>query len=1548
MPVASLEDIASVETASGSASFDDVAEILPQEKIVAEPGFPYRRPQPPKPKTGIADIRQIESVVPSESERTFVKDEMAKPNLGPLGPTPDYKLLPDMPKPPVPSGLRPNAPLESPAFRLAADVGEATPGLQSIIGGTEEAVKGARRIKGDFPWSQGFDKRYAQGASEIFRGGMEAGTPLMGAGLARGTLPLLRTAAMVGTGGLVQPLVEKGARGLGFGEGTSALAGDVAGILGGAWAGRAPFGKPTAEIPRTAEAPPGVMPETPIAPPAEAAAPPSTPSMEELQAMRDQLLGENTKLKAKAATSSQIPFEQAPPPGAASVETVAPSKPLWEMNPAELDAAHAQAKGADDQLLVNLFGDANAKLYNKLQRTANTSNDPARADVAAGQIEQMEQQLTEEQRNKLYGIGETGPTPDEIHGYRKALGQVDTTSPEALGDSLKWATTKVGTNPDPLQMTPEQRVSYAQLRHGYEQAGNLGYDPRVVSRGAIAGAGERFNDPNDAQYMLEHFLNKGKTSEPSSQQLPEAPWNPPASSPAGPAPISPDNLKYLTDDQLLSAADKGNHLGDIAEEFTKRYPEFNPRRTVWNGLTYFNRGDESGKTFDTALEAFHALVDEARGLKTIDVQAEPSELPEAPWAQRALPPSSGPVSISPERQATQGGALQIPAGARQYLQNMMGRGQQPQATPTPPAAPEFDTVAQGLKREWIDKFAPLAKLEEMSPVPTDFSAYVAARNFAGRMGKVENRLNELRDILPERSAMPSDYKTSPYGLNPEWGGNPDLKAMTELGTLDRHEELFNRLPGYQTPEGDTLATIQQKRAALEQQLGPQKTADLQGRLDRLYDYQRKILEQVKDAGVISQESFDAITAAGRNEKYLPLQRIAYIEDQLDKSMNTGSTAFSVASQNLVREIKGSSQELLDPIQGVVRNTIKAVNLIERNIVAKKMADLSQRPEYQSLVKPLRGQQAPPRGMDGFSVLENGVKKRYAVPQEVADAMKGMNAEKIDFATRWAAKSASALRAGATSLNPPFLVANALRDFQTATVASKVGFTPLDWVKGFAEAVNPGSDYKRFLESGGSFSGIFQQQKSLPHTVSALTQSGTARVLHIIANPIELLRTASEAVEMAPRLGVFKRSLAQGTSDLEAGYNARNATVDFSRVGDMMKTVNMWVPFLNARTQGTLNFFGAIKDRPVSSTFKLGVLVGLPIVATNIWNHEKYPEVIKDIAEYEKDNNFILVLGDKKDQTGHYSQVVKIPKGEVQAFAGPLENYIDFMREQDHKSYSKLAMETASNISPVPFEREGHFDTSKLLGGIIPPTPKAAIEGAFNKNFFTGRPIVPDRIERTGASLENQYTKDTPSGFVKAAKGLATVGLPVSPMKLQNAMTTQFGGLGRSISEPSKALANWGGRFAAAKGGEVEQKEFQKLNVAKEAVGNVNLDVSRQAETIFDTVNKEPIATRRAKLQELLSPLKPEASETEKLDRAKLTNELEKVIKRRVTDETAFDRSFLQKPIDVRAGYLMNRLRDTPPAEQRQLFDKWKEKGFITERVDKEMGDIATREMEAKK
>lgn len=1447
MPVANLEDIASVEPASGSASLDDVAEVLPQEKIATEPGFPYRRPQTPKPKTGIADIRQIESVIPSESERNFVKDEMAKPNLGILGPTPDYKL-PDMPKPPVPSGLRPNAPLESPAFRLAADVGEATPGLQSIIGGTEEAVKGARRVKGDFPWSQGFDKRYAQGASEIFRGGMEAGTPLMGAGLARGTLPLLRTAAMVGTGGLVQPLVEKGARGLGFGEGTSALAGDVAGILGGTLVGRAPFGKASAEIPRASEAPPGVMPETPIAqpiepvaPPAEAAAPPSTPSMEELLAMRDQLLGENAKLKAKAGTLSQVPFEQAPPPGAASAESVAPSKPLWEMNPAELDAAHAQAKGADDQLLVNLFGDANAKLYNKLQRTANTSNDPARADVASGQIEQMEQQLTEEQRNKLYGIGETGPTPDEIQGYRKALGQVDTTSPEALGDSLKWATTKVGTNSDPLQMTPEQRVSYAQLRHGYEQAGNLGYDSRVVSRGAITGAGERFNDPNDAQYMLEHFLHKGKTSESSSQQLPEAPWNPP---PAAPPP--------------------------------------------------------------------------------------------------------GPAPVSPEREATQSGALQIPAGARQFLQNMMGRGQQPQGTPAPPAAPEFDTVAQGLKREWIDKFAPLAKLEEISPVPTNFSAYVAARNFAGRMGKVENRLNELRDILPQRSAMPSDYKTSPYGLNPEWGGNPDLKAMTELGTLDRHEELFNRLPGYQTPEGDTLATIQQKRTALEQQLGPQKTADLQGRLDRLYDYQHRILEQVKDAGIISQESFNAITAAGRNEKYLPLQRIAYIEDQLDKSMHTGSTAFSVASQNLVREIKGSSQDILDPIQGVVRNTIKAVNLIERNTVAKKMADLSQRPEYQSLVKPLRGQQGLPRGMDGFSVLENGVKKRYAVPQEVADAMKGMNAEKIDFATRWAAKSASALRAGATSLNPPFLVANALRDFQTATVASKVGFTPLDWVKGFAEAVNPGSDYKRFLESGGSFSGIFQQQKSLPHTVSALTQSGTARVLHTIANPIELLRIASEAVEMAPRLGVFKRSLAQGTSDLEAGYNARNATVDFSRVGDMMKTVNMWVPFLNARTQGTLNFLGAIKDRPVSSTFKLGVLVGLPIVATNIWNHEKYPEVIKDIAEYEKDNNFILVLGDKKDQTGHYSQVVKIPKGEVQAFAGPLENYIDFMREQDHKSYSKLAMETASNISPVPFEREGHFDITKLLGGVIPPTPKAAIEGAFNKNFFTGRPILPDRIERTGASPENQYTKDTPSGFVKAAKGLATVGLPVSPMKLQNAMTTQFGGLGRSISEPSKALANWGGRFAAAKGGEVEQKEFQKLNVAKEAVGNVNLDVSRQAETIFDTVNKEPIATRRAKLQELLSPLKPEASETEKLDRAKLTSELEKVIKRRVTDETAFDRSFLQKPIDVRAVYLMNRLRDTPPAEQRQLFDKWKEKGFITERVDKEMGDIATREMEAKK
>jgi hypothetical protein len=208
--------------------------------------------------------------------------------------------------------------------------------------------------------------------------------------------------------------------------------------------------------------------------------------------------------------------------------TSASAKPLWEMSPNELDAAAAEAKGRDQADLQDLFGPDGAKQYTRLERAANSTTKSQQETAAASdQLEQMEAGLSQEQRNRLYGIGDDRPQLDDIRGYQQALGRVDTSSPAALGDSLKWAVTGIGDKDNPAEMTPDEQLRYAQLRHGMTAASAQGWDPVEVSQAAFRGAAGRVQSPEDAAFMLRRFAQpQGGTANLVDAEPPAPPREP--------------------------------------------------------------------------------------------------------------------------------------------------------------------------------------------------------------------------------------------------------------------------------------------------------------------------------------------------------------------------------------------------------------------------------------------------------------------------------------------------------------------------------------------------------------------------------------------------------------------------------------------------------------------------------------------------------------------------------------------------------------------------------------------------------------------------------------------------------------------------------------------------------------------------------------------------------------------------------------------------------------------------------------------------------------
>lgn len=839
------------------------------------------------------------------------------------------------------------------------------------------------------------------------------------------------------------------------------------------------------------------------------------------------------------------------------------------------------------------------------------------------------------------------------------------------------------------------------------------------------------------------------------------------------------------------------------------------------------------------------------------------------------------------------------------------------------AAAKVPIIRDMIAREMVDRYHDQSKFEKKAAggaLPFDQSVYAGMRLYSGVGGKVERRLNQVADALRP--------------LNDE----KLLDAAMKYGELERHEELGARLRDYKMPDGRTPADATAERLALEQQLGPEGLQKVQSGLAQYRAVMNDVLNEARDAGLISDASYQSIVKG--NEKYIPFERVMDIADELG-GLNAGQKAFSVASQDVVRKIKGSERQIANPIESSIRKLANTIDLIERNRVARKQADLANVPEFANDIKRLPSENRVP-DTEKFSVLIDGKKVQYQAPAEVVAAMKHMDRKEADLMSRWLQSSAAMLRAGATELNPAFHVANVIRDYQTATLATQGAFTPMTWARGFAEAVKRGDLYKEFQAAGGSQSGVFLSKQSLPKTAKDLVRSKKAKALRTIVNPVQLMRTVGQTFELAPRLGVYGKSRGAGKSAPEAAFAARNATVDFSRAGNTMRVANLWVPFLNARLQGTLNQYKALgrdvkgaatgnakKQSAAMLAYKLGMVAGLPLVATYLHNVQNFPKEWDSIDQQEKDKNFIFIFGSERDADGNLTQAAKFPKGEIQAMVGPTENFLEYMRNRDSKGFKRLAMEIGSNLSPVPFEDKGEFSGRKVGSTLIPPDFKAGAEWVTNKNIYTGRDIVPRNMEK--ATPSNQYDEKTPLVYRKVGE---LTGL--SPKKLENTVGTKLGGAGRYAAEaadaafgdtgaPIDTAAKMAKRFVGAYANAATQKDYEQLGVEDRAEADLRLSEERTAKAIINEIKALPAEQRAERFKRAIES--GEASP--------------KIVKRMVAelkgaDKNRFDESLRVRPARERAQYIINNLKRLPPEQRAAKFQQFIDSKVLTGNVVQEM------------
>lgn len=535
----------------------------------------------------------------------------------------------------------------------------------------------------------------------------------------------------------------------------------------------------------------------------------------------------------------------------------------------------------------------------------------------------------------------------------------------------------------------------------------------------------------------------------------------------------------------------------------------------------------------------------------------------------------------------------------------------------------------------------------------------------------------------------------------------------------------------------------------------------------LYRYQQNLINELVNAGELSAKA--AADMRKRWPHYVPFQRIV---DGIDAPSVGGKKFVNVG--NTIQKFKGSSRDIVDPLESVISNTFRVVSAIERNKVGQSFVKLSKMKGMGDLCEEVSG---TPKATDStFYVWEGGKKKTYATSPELLNALKMTNQEGMSMLVKVLRVPAGFLRSGAT-LSPEFILRNPVRDMISASLYSKHGFIPVwDTMRGLSLYLKKGKEYWDYMNSGAAQSAMVSLDRDYLHgQMRDLLKKKS--VLSMCANPIEALRAFSEATEMATRLAEFDLAKKGYTgmwnrlfgkerkplSNMEAGIEARDVTLDFGRHGKSTQSLNQTIAFFNAAIQGTDKMVREFKKHPGQMLTK--TFIGITLPSVMLWYLNRDDPRYQELPQWQKDIFWVIPGKDT---------LYKIPKPfELGILFGTVpERMLQFMYDKE------------KGRNGPGFKGLGGSIMDNLLPSAIPTGLLPAIEWISNYSFFMGRNIVP--LSQSKLPDRQQYGPYT--SYLARKVGNA---FNLSPRKIDNTIQDVGGNLaalGNSLIDQASGLS----------------------------------------------------------------------------------------------------------------------------------------------------------------
>lgn len=445
----------------------------------------------------------------------------------------------------------------------------------------------------------------------------------------------------------------------------------------------------------------------------------------------------------------------------------------------------------------------------------------------------------------------------------------------------------------------------------------------------------------------------------------------------------------------------------------------------------------------------------------------------------------------------------------------------------------------------------------------------------------------------------------------------------------------------------------------------------------LYAYKDAVLDELVKSGMMTEE--DITTMREQNPFHVPFYRVF---DDVNKSGGRGNGKNFANLQQAIKKMKdtGSSRDIINPLESVVKDTFLFLSLAERNNVARSLADLTKYDDSGQWLEKIEMPNTPVRfsledvekqlekaGVDlneadlgamlmvfrannrpnskeqVITVWRDGKQELYQVKDpDLYQALLALDPEPFNWIVKYLSIPNNTLRTGIT-LSPAFTIKSALRALPAMMIQTK-SYQGMEFIKdlpqnlwrGLFASLKKDELYTEWISSGAAQSTLLsiernylqEQQQRLLETRTMKEQLRADAKYGFMPTAFRGMRAFAEAFDEMVRIAEYTQAKKKTGSRLEAALRSRDVDIDFSRFGAKgVRQFNRISLFFNVALQGPEKIYRTFKENPKQTMMRGFMFLTLPtlaLLAMN-WDNEDYWE----LPQYERDMFWLFPTGNGK-------------------------------------------------------------------------------------------------------------------------------------------------------------------------------------------------------------------------------------------------------------------------------------------------------------------------------